>query len=115
MEAKFRKPSIRLRKKLKSASLNKRKCRRKRNKPPMKAVLKNYNQSPRKMRLIADMIRGKNLERALSELRHLPKRGGATFEKLLRSAYANARAQDSGVTLSLDTLYVKDVRVESGI
>ena len=81
----------------------------------MKAVLKNYNQSPRKMRLIADMIRGKNLERALSELRHLPKRGGATFEKLLRSAYANARAQNSGVTLSLDTLYVKDVRVESGI
>lgn len=81
----------------------------------MKAVLKNYDQSPRKTRLVADMIRGKNLYRALSELHYLPKRAGATFEKLLRSAYANAKVQDSEGALSLEGLYVKEVRVESGI
>ncbi len=81
----------------------------------MKAVLKNYDQSPRKTRLVADMIRGKNLYRALAELHHLPKRAGATFEKLLRSAYANAKVKDSGGTLSLEGLYVKEVRVESGV
>lgn len=81
----------------------------------MKAILKNYDQSPRKTRLVADMIRGKNLNRALSELHHIPKRGGATLEKLLRSAYANAKARNSGGTFSPDALYVKDVRVESGL
>ncbi len=55
------------------------------------AQLKNYRQSPRKVRLVADLLRGKNVEHALSLLAMLPKRASLPMEKLLRSAVANAR------------------------
>ena len=56
----------------------------------MKATLKNYGQSPRKVRLVADMVRGKKVPHALVLLRLSGKRAGVPVGKLLRSAVSNA-------------------------
>lgn len=55
------------------------------------ASLSNYRQSPRKVRLIADLVRGKTVARALDVLANLPKRGSEPMAKLIRSAVANAK------------------------
>ncbi len=57
----------------------------------MKAVLKNYRQSPRKVRLVANLIRGKKATEALNTLRFVDKRAAAPFAKVIESALANAR------------------------
>ncbi len=72
------------------------------------ASLSNYRQSPRKVRLIADLIRGKSAERALALLSTLPKRGSEPMQKLLKSAIANAKAPAS-------ELYVSAIQVNGGI
>jgi large subunit ribosomal protein L22 len=72
------------------------------------ASLSNYRQSPRKVRLIADLIRGKNAEHALSLLATLPKRGSDPMAKLLRSAISNAKVDAS-------TLYVSQIAVNGGV
>lgn len=72
------------------------------------ATLKNYRQSPRKVRLIADLIRGKSASRALALLANLPKRGSEPMQKLLESAVANAKAPAS-------ELYVSGIEVNGGI
>jgi len=56
------------------------------------AKLTNYRQSPRKVRLVADLMRGKSVPTALAILSALPKRAALPMEKLLRSAIANAQA-----------------------
>lgn len=56
----------------------------------MKAILKNYRQSPRKVRLLADLVRGKRADAALATLAFTDKRASAPFAKVLRSAIANA-------------------------
>lgn len=56
----------------------------------MKAILKNYRQSPRKVRLIADLVRGKRVTEALTTLQFVDKRAAAPFTKLIQSAVANA-------------------------
>ena len=56
----------------------------------MKAVLKNYRQSPRKVRLIADLVRGKKVKDALNTLQFVDKRASEPFAKVIRSAAANA-------------------------
>lgn len=56
----------------------------------MKAVLKNYRQSPRKVRLIADLVRGKKVKDALNTLSFVDKRAAEPFAKVIRSAAANA-------------------------
>ena len=58
----------------------------------MKAFLKNYRQSPRKVRLIADLIRGKEVGKALETLKFMNKRASLPVEKLILSAVANARS-----------------------
>lgn len=77
----------------------------------MKATLKNYRQSPRKVRLIADLIRGKEVKKALALLRFTDKRAAAQFGKVLASAVANAVQAGK----KIDQLYVKAVRVDKGI
>lgn len=74
----------------------------------MKAFLKNYRQSPRKVRLVADMIKGKSVHDALVILEHAPKRATHALSKLVRSALANSgkKAED---------MKVSDVRVDEGI
>ncbi len=77
----------------------------------MKAYLKNYRQSPRKVRLVAGLIRKKSAGDAVTALSFLPKRAAAPIKKLLLSAIANAK--NSG--LSAESLYVKELRVDKGI
>lgn len=77
----------------------------------MKAILKNYRQSPRKVRLVADLIKGKKVEDAKLELAFLAKRAGGPLEKLLDSAIANAK-QNDGISKNL---IVKNIEVNKGI
>src|SRR3989344_4353924 len=76
----------------------------------MKALLTNYHQSPRKVRLVADLIRGKSVGEARAELAFLSKKSSPAIEKLLDSALANARSRGS----SLENLYVKKITVDKG-
>ena len=77
----------------------------------MKAFLKNYRQSPRKVRLVADLIRGKGVAEAIAELDFLAKRAGAPMKKLLLSAVSNAKSMG----IQTDNLFVKELRVDKGI
>jgi large subunit ribosomal protein L22 len=64
------------------------------------AQLSNYRQAPRKVRLVADLIRGKNAEHALALLATLPKRASDPMAKLLKSAISNAKT-DARTTLCI--------------
>ena len=77
----------------------------------MKAFLKNYRQSPRKVRLVAGLIRGKNVAQAVAELDFLAKRAGLPIKKLLLSAVANAK----NMGVEVENLYIKELRVDKGI
>ena len=77
----------------------------------MKALLKNYNQSPRKVRLVADLIRGKSVVAARQALTYLPKKSSPQMLKLLNSAISNA-VQNNGA--EVDALFVKAIAVNKG-
>jgi len=77
----------------------------------MKAFLKNYRQSPRKVRLVAGLIKGKNVAQAVAELDFLAKRAGLPIKKLLLSAVANAKQMG----IDVENLYIKELRVDKGI
>ena len=77
----------------------------------MKATLSQYRQSPRKVRNVADSIRGKSIATALTQLTLLPRRASLPLQKLLKSAIANA--QNNGE--NLETLFVKEVQVNGGV
>lgn len=77
----------------------------------MKAILKNYRQSPRKVRLVAGLIKGKQVQKAELELKQLAKRAALPMEKLLASAIANAKQAGA----STEDLIVKNVRVDKGL
>ena|SRR3989338_728105 len=77
----------------------------------MKAFLKNYRQSPRKVRLVAGLIRKKNVNDAIAELDFLAKRASFPIKKLLLGAIANAKQQG----VEKDNLFVKELRVDKGI
>ncbi len=78
------------------------------------AVLKDCPTSPRKMRLVADMVRGMEVNRALDVLKFSPKEASRKVEKLLMSAIANWQAKNEGVRLEDSNLYVKTIAVDSG-
>lgn len=78
----------------------------------MKASLKNYRQAPRKVRLVADMIRGKRLMHALTALTALPKKAALPLQKLLESAASNAAIAGNN---KREELIVKEIRVDGGI
>lgn len=75
-----------------------------------RASLSSYRQSPRKMRMVADLVRGKKVNDALVTLSFTTKRAAGPIEKLLSSAVANAK----NLSLSLDKLVVKEIRVDGG-
>ncbi|OGI62536.1 50S ribosomal protein L22 [Candidatus Nomurabacteria bacterium RIFCSPHIGHO2_01_FULL_40_12] len=77
----------------------------------MKAFLKNYRQSPRKVRLVASLIRGKDVGQAFTELDFLAKRAGLPLKKLLLSAVSNAK--QNGIDVA--NLFIKELRVDKGI
>jgi large subunit ribosomal protein L22 len=77
-----------------------------------RAKLRYYRSSPRKVRLIADMVRGVPIERALTTLQLSHKYAAKDVEKLLRSALANLEASDPGV--DVDQVFVKRITVDDG-
>jgi large subunit ribosomal protein L22 len=77
------------------------------------AKLRNCPTSPRKMRLMADLIRGVNVENALHILKNSPKEASGRLHKLLLSAIANWQAKNEGVRIEESNLYVKEVYVDS--
>ena len=77
----------------------------------MKAYLKNYRQAPRKVRLVANLIKGKLVANADLELKHLAKRAALPMEKLLASAVANAKVAGENP----ENLIVKNVTVDKGL
>lgn len=77
------------------------------------ARLNNCPTSPRKMRLVADMIRGMDVMSALSVLEHSPKEAAIRVHKLLRSAIANWQTKNEGVRIEESNLYIKDIFVDS--
>ena len=78
------------------------------------AVLKDCPTSPRKMRLVADMVRGMEVNRALDVLKFSSKEASRKVEKLLMSAIANWQAKNEGTRLEESNLYVKTIAVDSG-
>jgi large subunit ribosomal protein L22 len=78
----------------------------------MKAYLKNYRQSPRKVRTVANLIKGKSAERALLILDTTPKRATRQLTNLVKSAIANAKHKDG---LDIKDLFVKEIRVDKGL
>jgi large subunit ribosomal protein L22 len=88
--------------------------RKEENKQQYFAVLKNCPTSPRKMRLVADMIRGMDVNKALDILKYSSKDSSRRVEKLLLSAIANWQAKNEGVRLEESQLYVSRIMVDSG-
>lgn len=78
----------------------------------MKAILRNYRQSPRKVALAAGLVRGKKVKDALTQLNFTVKRASSPVAKLIESAVSNAK--NAGVT-DTDSLIVKEIRVDKGI
>jgi large subunit ribosomal protein L22 len=78
------------------------------------AKLNNCPTSPRKMRLMADLIRGMEVEKALSVLKFSPKESSARLEKLLRSAISNWQSKNEGERIEDKKLIVKEIFVDGG-
>ena len=81
---------------------------------PVVAKLKDVPSSPRKMRLVADIIRGERVSKALNILKYESKIGAAKLEKLLLSAISNWQAKHQDTKLEDADLYVKEVWVDGG-
>ncbi|MFS4493634.1 50S ribosomal protein L22 [Maribacter algarum] len=77
------------------------------------AKLNNCPTSPRKMRIVADLVRGVEVEKALAILRFNPKEASRKLEKLLLSALANWQAKNEDASLEDADLIVKEIRVDS--
>lgn len=75
------------------------------------AQLSNYRQSPRKVRVVANLVRGKKVTEAVNELSFLAKRAGDPIMKLIQSAMANAK----NISIDAEALFVREIRVDGGI
>ena len=78
------------------------------------ASLRDCPTSPRKMRIVADTVRGVEVNKALALLRYSKKEASIRLEKLLRSAIANWEAKNPGERLEDTKLCVKEIRVDGG-
>jgi len=78
------------------------------------AKLNNCPTSPRKMRLVADLVRGEKVERALNILKFSPKEASRRLETLLMSAVANWQAKNEEADVEDADLFVKEIRVDCG-
>jgi large subunit ribosomal protein L22 len=79
-----------------------------------RAINRYINSSPRKMRLVIDLIRGKDVPEAQNILHYLPKHPSKVAEKVLRSAVKNLQNKDEAGRVELDTLFVKEAFVNGG-
>ncbi len=89
---------------------------RKSDKMEARAIARHVRQSPRKMRLVAELIRGQSVNDAYAILQFNSKKAARPLEKILRSAVANAlhRAEEQGERVDVDQLYVKQAQVDGG-
>ncbi len=78
------------------------------------ASLRNNPTSPRKMRLVADMVRGMEVKKALDILHYSPKEASIKLEKLVMSAIANWQNKNEDIRIEDSNLYIKEVFVDSG-
>lgn len=78
------------------------------------AKLNNCPTSPRKMRLVADLVRGQKAEKALQILKFSSKEASRRLEKLLLSAIANWQAKNEDASIEDANLFVKEIRVDGG-
>ena len=74
------------------------------------AQLNDYRHSPRKVRVVANLVKGKNAEDAIAELQFLGKRAAEPISKLIRSAMANAKSRN----LDERSMVIKEMRVDGG-
>ena len=77
------------------------------------AQLNNSPITPRKMRLVADLVRGEEVNKALNILQHNAKDASTSLGKLLRSAIANWEQKNEDKSIEEETLYVKEIQVGS--
>jgi len=78
------------------------------------AKLNNCPTSPRKMRLVADQLRGEKIDKALSILKFSPKEASKRLEKLLLSAISNWQSKNENSDVENANLFVQEVKVDSG-
>ena len=78
------------------------------------AKLNNCPTSPRKMRLVADLVRGEKVEKALHILKFSSKDASRSLEKLLLSAIANWQAKNEDASIEDAELFVQEIRVDGG-
>jgi large subunit ribosomal protein L22 len=78
------------------------------------AILRNCPTSPRKMRLVTDLISGMEVNKALDVLQFSSQEASRRLEKLLKSAISNWQAKNEGVRIEESNLYVKLIHVDSG-
>lgn len=76
-----------------------------------KAVARTVRIAPRKVRLVVDLIRGKQVGEAVAILRHTPKAASPVVEKVLKSAVANA---EHNYNLDPNNLYISEIYVDEG-
>jgi large subunit ribosomal protein L22 len=81
-----------------------------------KAILRNARVSPQKARLVADLVRGMDIDQAMEVLTFTPKKSAGMIKKLLESAVANAEnaGEKSGERIDVDNLYIKTIYVDGG-
>lgn len=78
----------------------------------MKAKLSNLRISPRKTRLVANLVKGKTISDAELLLSYLPKRASTPILKLIKSAYSNAKEKKA---VSMDEVVIKSITVDKGL
>ena len=76
-----------------------------------RAGVKQIRISPQKARLIADLVRGKDVEVVINYLRFMPKKGARIIRKVLEAAVANASQNEA---IDIDTLFIKEIYVDGG-
>lgn len=79
----------------------------------MKAFLKNYRQASRKVRIVADSVRGKTVQDADTQLSLMNQKAAPVLRKLIASAFANARQTQP--TITMEELAVKTLTVDKGV
>ena len=79
-----------------------------------RAVHRYIGSSPRKMRLLIDVIRGMDAEKAVEVLHFHPKHASKDAEKVLRSAIANCMNNEAGEKIEPSDLYIKEAFVNQG-
>ncbi len=78
---------------------------------PPHGVVRHVRMSPRKMRVVANLVRGKTVDDAMAMLKHMPKKGAEIIRKLLISAVANA--EHKGIN-DVDQMTIRDCNVDNG-